>query len=162
MEPNMDLTLLLDLDNTLLDSSMDTFLPAYFQALSGFLRDKVEPETMLPVLLSGTRKMMANADPTHTLQEVFASEFFPKVGMAREELQPLFDQFYEEEFPTLRYLTNPRPEAIEMIDWALEQGIRLAIATNPLFPLAAIHHRMRWADLPPEEIPFLVVSAYER
>ena len=157
----MDLTLLLDLDNTLLDSSMDTFLPAYFQALSGFLRDKVEPETMLPVLLSGTRKMMANADPTHTLQEVFASEFFPKVGMAREELQPLFDQFYEEEFPTLRYLTNPRPEAIEMIDWALEQGIRLAIATNPLFPLAAIHHRMRWAGLPPEEIPFLVVSAYE-
>jgi FMN phosphatase YigB (HAD superfamily) len=161
IEPNMNLTLLLDLDNTLLDSSMDTFLPAYFQALSGFLKDRVEPELMLTALLSGTRKMMANVDPTRTLQEVFDSEFFPKVGMARDELQPFFDQFYEEVFPSLRYLTSPRPEAIEMIAWALEQGIRLAIATNPLFPMSAIHHRMRWAGLPPEEIPFSVVSAYE-
>jgi hypothetical protein len=37
----------------------------------------------------------------------------------------------------------------------------LAIATNPLFPLAAIHQRMHWAGLPPDEIPFSVVSAYE-
>ena len=37
----------------------------------------------------------------------------------------------------------------------------MAIATNPLFPLAAIHHRMRWAGLPYEKIPFSVVSAFE-
>jgi len=157
----MNLTLLLDLDNTLLDSSMDTFLPAYFQALSGFLQDRVEPELMLSALKSGTRKMMANTDPSRTLQQVFDAEFFPKVGIPREELQPRLDQFYDEIFPTLRTLTSPRPEAIELVAWALKQGAQLAIATNPLFPLAAIHHRMRWADLPPEEIPFSVVSAYE-
>ena len=48
-----------------------------------------------------------------------------------------------------------------MVKWALTQGIRLAVATNPLFPLAAIHHRMRWAGLSLEEWPFAVVSAYE-
>jgi len=56
---------------------------------------------------------------------------------------------------------DPRPEAVILVDWALAQGIRLAVATNPLFPLAAIHHRMRWAGLPPEQFPFVVVSAYE-
>jgi len=157
----MNLTLLLDLDDTLLDSNMDTFLPVYFQALSGFLKDEVEPEKMLPAFLSGTGKMMANEDPSRTLQQVFDAEFFPKVGIPRDELQPRIAQFYEEAFPALSYLTRPRPEAVEMVLWALEQGIRLAIATNPLFPVAAIHHRMRWAGLPPEDFPFLVVSAFE-
>ena len=157
----MNLTLLLDLDDTLLDSNMDTFIPAYFQALSGFLKEQVEPETMLSALMSGTRKMMASNDPSRTLQQVFDAEFFPKIGFAREELQPRIDRFYEDVFPTLSYLTSPRPEAVEMVKWALAQGIRLAVATNPLFPLAAIHHRMRWAGLPPEEWPFVVVSAYE-
>ena len=157
----MNLTLLLDLDNTLLDSNMDTFIPAYFQALSGFLKEQVEPEKMLSALMSGTRKMMGNSDPSHTLQQVFDAEFFPQIGFAREELQPRIDRFYEEVFPTLSYLPSPRPQAVEMVEWALEQSIRLAVATNPLFPLVAIHHRMRWAGLPPENWPFVVVSAYE-
>ncbi len=130
----MNLTLLLDLDNTLLDSSMDTFLPAYFQALSGFLKEQVEPETMLSALMSGTRKMMANNDPSRTLQQVFDAEFFPKVGFAREELQPHFDRFYEDVFPTLSYLTSPRPEAVEMVKWALAQGIRLGSGYQSAFP----------------------------
>src|SRR3990172_550271 len=81
-DPNMNLALLLDLDNTLLDSSMDTFLPAYFQALSDFLRERVEPELMVSALISGTRKMAANTDPALTLQQIFDADFFPKVGLA--------------------------------------------------------------------------------
>ena len=157
----MNLTLLLDLDDTLLDSDIDSFIPVYFKALSGFLEDLVEPELMLSALMSGTQKMMANNDPSHTLQQVFDAEFFPKLGISHEKLQSRIDQFYEEVFPTLSYLTSPRPDAIALVDWALAQGIRLAVATNPLFPMAAIHHRMRWAGLSPENVPFAVVSSYE-
>ena len=102
----MNLTLLLDLDDTLLDSNMNTFIPAYFQSLSGFLQERVDPERMLSALMSGTRKMMASDDPSRTLQQVFDAEFFPKIGIGREELQPRIDQFYEEVFPTLSYLTT--------------------------------------------------------
>ncbi len=160
-DANMNLTLLLDLDDTLLDSNMDAFIPSYFQAFSGFLKEDVEPQLMLSALLSGTRKMMANGDPSRTLQQVFDAEFFPELGIESNVLQPRIDQFYEEVFPTLSYLTKPRPEAVALVEWALAQGYRLAIATNPLFPLAAIHHRMCWAGLPPEKYHFMVVSAYE-
>lgn len=160
-EKGMNLTLLFDLDNTLLDTNMDAFIPAYFRALSDFLKDRVEPELMLSALMSGTNKMMASEDPARTLQQVFNAEFFPKIGLSRNELQPRIDQFYEEIFPTLNYLTSPWPEAVACVEWALAQGISLAVATNPLFPLAAIHHRMRWAGLPPEVYPFVTVSAYE-
>lgn len=157
----MTLTLLLDLDDTLLDTNLDVFIPAYFQALSDFLADRVKPDLMLSALMAGTRKMMANSDPSHTLRQIFDAEFFPKIGIERDVLQPRIDRFYEEVFPTLSYLTKPRPEAVRLVEWALAQGYRLAIATNPLFPLVAIHHRMRWAGLPPEHFSFKVVSAYE-
>jgi len=160
-DANMTLTLLLDLDDTLLDTNLDVFIPAYFQAFSDFLADRVKPDLMLSALMAGTRKMMANSDPSHTLRQIFDAEFFPKIGIEREVLQLRIDQFYEEVFPTLSYLTKPRPEAVKLVEWALAQGYCLAIATNPLFPLAAIHHRMRWAGLPPEHFSFKVVSAYE-
>lgn len=157
----MNLTLLLDLDDTLLDTNVDEFVPVYFQALSDFLKNWVEPELMLSALMSGTQKMMISENPARTLQQVFDAEFFPKFSIAQEELQSRLDKFYEDVFPTLSYLTRPRLEAVELVEWAFAQGIRLAVATNPVFPLAAIHHRLRWAGLPPEDYPFAVVSAYE-
>lgn len=160
-DANMTLTLLLDLDDTLLDTNTDAFIQAYFQAFSGFLAELVKPDLMLSALMAGTRKMMANNDPSLTLRQTFDAEFFPRVGVERDVLQPRIDRFYEEVFPALSHLTKTKPEAVEMVEWAFAQGYRLAIATNPLFPLAAIHHRMRWAGLPPERFPFGVVSAYE-
>ena len=160
-EKTMNLTLLLDLDDTLLDTNLNSFLPAYFQALAGFLADRVAPDSMLSALRSGTRKMMRNSDPSRTLQQVFDAEFFPLLGVECEDLQPQLDRFYDEAFPTLSHLTNPKPEAVELVQWAQAQGIHLAVATNPLFPLTAIHQRLRWAGLPPEVYSFEVVSAYE-
>jgi FMN phosphatase YigB (HAD superfamily) len=160
-ETTMNLTLLLDLDDTLLDTDLNAFLPAYFQALTGFMADRIAPDSMLSALMAGTRKMIANNDPSRTLQQVFDAEFFPLLSVDRNTYLPFFDQFYEEIFPTLQHLTNPKPEAVAMVEWAVTQEVRLAVATNPLFPLKAIHHRMRWAGLPPEIFPFEVVSAYE-
>lgn len=157
----MSLTLLLDLDDTLLDLNLDEFIPVYFEALSDFLEDFVRPQEMIAALMGGTKHMMSNVDPENTLQEKFDSVFFPKIGIAREELQPRLDLFYEEIFPSLSYITSPRPEAVAFVEWAFEQGYCLAISTNPIFPLKAIHHRMRWANLPPEHYPFKTVSSYE-
>ena len=157
----MPITLLLDLDDTLLNTNMDVFIPAYFKALSGALADMIAPEVMLPALMDGTKSMMVNLDPALTLREVFDAHFFPRLNIDRSILQPRIDRFYEEEFPKLGALTSPIPTAIRLVDWAFEEGLRVVIATNPLFPLKAIQHRMRWAGLPPEKYPFELVTSYE-
>ncbi len=157
----MPITLLLDLDDTLLNTNMDAFIPAYFQALSGALVDVVAPQVMLPALMEGTKAMLANRDPALTLQEVFDAHFFPRLNMDRPLLQERIDQFYDDVFPGLRSLTTPIPEAVRLVDWAFEQGHRVVIATNPLFPLKAVQHRLRWAGLPPEKYPFALVTSYE-
>jgi len=157
----MPITLLLDLDDTLLNTNMDAFIPAYFQALSAALANLVAPEVMLPALMKGTKAMLANLDPALILREVFDSHFFPMLNMDRSVLQGRIDQFYDDTFPKLGSLTTPIPEAVCLVDWAFEQGYRVVIATNPLFPLKAIQHRLRWAGLPPEKYPFALVTSYE-
>ena len=155
------LTLLLDLDDTLLDTNMDAFIPAYFQSLSAHLAARVAPEVMLPALVSGTRAMMASQDPSRTLREVFNEKFFPSLGMDGRELGALIEQFYDEVFPSLGALTGRRPEAAELVRWAFARGYRVAVATDPFFPLKATLHRLRFAGLAPESYDFALVSSYE-
>ncbi len=155
----MPLTLLLDLDDTLLDTNMGEFVPAYFQALSRHLNRWVRPEVMLSALMAGTQRMLANEDPAHTLQDVFENEFYPRLDIEKNQLRSAVEDFYDNVFHSLGAVTKQRAGARELIDWAFERGHRVAIATDPLFPRKAVYERIRWAGFEPER--FDLVSSFE-
>lgn len=152
-------TLLFDLDDTLLDTNMESFIPAYFQALSKHLLDRVSPDAMSRALVHGTKLMYENNDFTRTLQEVFETDFYPMLGVSKQDIIEAIEDFYDTIFPTIGGKTRQRPEAAPLIDWALSQGFRVAIATDPLFPRKATYHRMRWAGIDPEKVE--LISAFE-
>ena len=155
----MTLTLLLDLDDTLLDTNMGEFIPAYFQALAKHLNGRVKPDAMLPALMAGTNLMLASDDPTHTLQEVFEAEFYSRLGIPKAGLTFEIDDFYDRVFPALQSVTKRREGTSELVEEAFAKGYRVVIATDPLFPRKAIYHRIRWAGLEPER--FELISSFE-
>lgn len=155
----MTLTLLIDLDDTLLNTNQPVFIPAYFQALAKELAPQIEPENMIRALVAGTNLMNESDDFSHTLKEVFESAFLPSINIPREQLDPIVENFYDNIFPTLQKLTSQKPEAKPFVDWAFSQGFRIAIATDPLLPRKATYHRLRWAGFEPEQ--FEIVSSYE-
>lgn len=155
----MTLTLLLDLDDTLLNTNLEAFVPAYFQTLAKELGPYVAPDVMLRALLAGTNSMNISDDFSRTLEQVFEAEFYPRMNLGRSELDAPIENFYDNIFPTLSDLTTQKPEAKPFIDWALSRGFRVAIATDPLFPRAATYHRLRWAGFDPEQ--FELVSSFE-
>jgi FMN phosphatase YigB (HAD superfamily) len=157
----MSLILLLDLDDTCLGNSMETFLPAYLQALGEHIADIIPPEEMLPALLSSTQEMLENKRPDRTLKQVFDRAFYAKLGIDPENLTDLFESFYSEIFPSLKSLTQYRPEAVDMVETAFHRGYTVVIATNPLFPLTAILQRLEWAGLSPHQYPFSLIPSYE-
>lgn len=157
----MSLTLLVDLDDTLLVNSMRTFMPAYRQSLSRQLAPFVDPEPMLAALNRGTMKMILNTRPDCTLQEVFNASFFPDLKISPDVVRPAIQQFYNEVFPSLQPVTHPLPGAVAFIEEAFARGYRVAIATNPLFPRQAILHRLAWAGLPVDKYPFDLIPSYE-
>jgi FMN phosphatase YigB (HAD superfamily) len=151
----MSLTLLLDLDDTLLDTNLEAFVPAYFQALSNHLEPHVPPQAMLPALVNGLHRMNENEDPTRTLEEVFEEHFYPELGIPKDTMAEDLDEFYDRVFPALSGHTRVQPDAAALIEWALGRGFRVAIATDPFFPRKATHHRVRWAGLDPEKIELI-------
>ena len=151
----MSLTLLLDLDDTLLDTNLEEFVPAYFQALSQHMAGHVPPNTMLRAFINGLDLMNENENPTRTLQEVFEDYFYPNLGLSKEELSGVVEGFYDDVFPTLGDHTRIRPEAAAFIEWALSRGFRIAIATDPLMPRKATYHRVRWAGLDPDGLELI-------
>lgn len=157
----MTLTLLLDLDDTLLDLNTDTFATAYFKKLAGFLANRVNPGMLIDQLIAGTNAMLKNERPDLTLEEIFSNHFYPAIGIERAQLQPEIERFYDEVFSSLKEFSTPRPEAAELLDYALEKGWRIAVAANPLFPRKAVEQCLRWANLPPEKYPFDLIASIE-
>lgn len=157
----MSLTLLLDLDDTLLDNDIDRFLPVYLKALSKHLAARFPGDLLVRELLSATQQMILNTNPGLTLEEAFDRAFYPSLGTSKEAMREEIDTFYAQIFPSLQPLTSPRPEAVEMVKEAFRRGYRVVVATNPLFPTAAIQHRLAWAGLPVDEYPFALITTYE-
>jgi FMN phosphatase YigB (HAD superfamily) len=156
----MSLTVLLDLDNTLLLNDMARFLPAYLKKLSSYLSEW-PAEIVIQELLAGTRRMVEKKSPVHTLEEEFDAVFYPGLGVEKVYLADRIDRFYREGFPTLQGITSPRLEARDLVDFLFEKGWPVVIATNPLFPATAIEQRLKWAGLPIDRYPFSLVTSYE-
>lgn len=153
--------LLLDLDNTLLKNDMESFLPAYLQALGEHVAPLCSPKPFIHHLMRATDAMIADNHPTQTNAEAFNAAFFPAIGRTLQELEPLFDAFYAQRFPELRSLTRPDPAARPLLEWAFANGFQVAIATNPLFPRTAIEQRLEWAGVPVTDFPYDLVTSYE-
>ena len=155
---NLVRAVLFDLDGTLLDSRMESFLPSYFKALSAYVAHLISAERFIECLLQATQAMMDN-DGRASNAEVFAQAFYPKIGQPRESLEPVFERFYDQEYPKLGHLTRRKPEARRVVSSAFEMGRKVVIATNPLFPAKAIAIRMQWAGI--EGLPYSLVTSYE-
>jgi FMN phosphatase YigB (HAD superfamily) len=153
--------LLLDLDNTLLENHMETFIPAYLSALGRHMAGRFEPEVFIDHLMRATDAMVSDTHPGRTNKEAFDAVFFPAIGHSPQELEPMFEDFYAHQFPSLRSVTRPNPAARPLITWAFAQGLQVVIATNPLFPLTAVEQRLEWGGVPVSEFPYDLVTSYE-
>lgn len=154
-------TLLLDLDDTLIDNEIGEFLPVYLKRLGEHLASHAAPDELVTALLGATQAMIQNNRPDRTLKETFDAQFFPSLGINEKAVRADIKDFYANIFPSLRSLTQPRPEAIDLVEYAIDCGYQVVIATNPLFPRSAILQRLEWANLSPEKYPFALITSYE-
>lgn len=157
----MTLTLLIDLDDTLLPHSEDKFLPVYLDRLSRYLSRLAPPEQVKNALFSATYQAVENTKSVVTIKQSFDEHFYPPLNTSAAEMAPVLEDFYTNIYPGLSPISTPDPTVIRFIDKSIEKGYRLVVATNPIFPKAATYERLRWAGLPPEKYPFEIITTYE-
>lgn len=157
----MTRTLLLDLDDILLINDVDEFLPHYLRLFAKKVAGIVDPDLFVRSLLEGTQAMVDNLRPDKTLQEVFNHTFFSRVQVDEGTFRQVADRFYHEDFQQLSTMTKPAPGAQALIVQSVQQGDRIAVTTNPLFPRTAIEQRLSWAGLSHARFPFALITSYE-
>ncbi|KHF40167.1 HAD family hydrolase [Halalkalibacter okhensis] len=151
--------ILFDLDGTLLPMDTHQFINHYIKELAPRVGHIVEPKKFVQALMAGTEAMIKNVEPAKTNEQVFEETFLAMTSLKRDEIWPTLDEFYDTVFPTFSHMTTPSKKAKEVVEEAVKQGFRVAIATNPVFPKVAIDHRLNWAGI--DDLPFELVTVYE-
>lgn len=152
-------TILFDLDGTLLPMDQDEFVKYYFGLLARKLAPLgYDPKELPGNIWAGTAAMVKN-DGSCTNEEAFWKKFstFYTADVRRDE--PVFREFYENEFSGAKASCGFNPKAAETIHFLKEKGYRLILATNPIFPAVATENRIRWAGLEPSD--FELYTTYE-
>ncbi len=152
---------LIDLDGTLLDNDIQSFLRAYLGRLGQSMASVAPADQFIPLLMRATQAMLDNDDPARSLQSAFADNFYPSLGVAESELRPQLEDFYRTVFPEFRSLTHPRPDAGALVQGALDAGMQVVVATGPLFPRTAIEQRLDWAGIPVSRFAYSLLTSYE-
>lgn len=152
-------TVLFDLDGTLLPMDQDIFIKAYFGGLVNHLAPHgYTPDTLIQSIWAGTAAMVGN-DGSRTNEEAFWESFVRFFGPDVRKDEPLLEEFYRTDFQHVQQVCGCEPKAKALIDTLKAAGVRIILATNPLFPAIATHSRIRWAGLQPED--FALVTTYE-
>lgn len=152
-------TVFFDLDGTLLPMEQEAFVKAYLGRMAKKMAPHgYDPEKLTKTIWKGTGAMVMN-DGTVLNETVFWNVFDAYFGENSRKDEPLFEEFYRNEFQEVRHNCGFDPRAKDAIREIKAMGLRTVLATNPLFPAIATRSRVRWAGLQPED--FELITTYE-
>ena len=147
-----------DLDGTLLPMDMKVFVEEYMRLLAQFgARRGMDPEKLIRGVWEGIGMMHSN-DGERQNDHVFWEAFTAVCPMSTGDREAL-DEFYRTDFQLVRKVCGFAPEAAGTVGEIKRLGLRVALATNPVFPREATLSRIRWAGVDPEE--FELITTYE-
>ena len=152
-------TVWFDLDGTLLPMDQDEFTKGYF----GLLVQKMapygyEPKQLIDTVWAGTAAMVKN-DGSQTNEAAFWQTFAQVYGEQALADKDLFEEFYVKEFQEAKVFCGFNPNAAETVRACKAMGLRVVLATNPIFPAVATESRIRWTGLEPSD--FELYTTYE-
>ncbi len=153
--PRSYTTVFFDLDGTLLPIDTHEFMEQYFASLGKFAAENgLEPEICLHAVMDGV-KAMAKNDGTATNHDVFWKTFAKATGFDAAEMIELFTRYYAGPFCQIGEGVRPNEHSARAVNVLKKKGYRVAVTTMPMFPLEAVHERIRWAGLDPSDFEFI-------
>lgn len=153
--------ILFDLDGTLLNIDMDYFLKQYFKKMTVMAQGfgVKNYEQLARQVWESTEVMIADSNPDTNNEDAFMHHFLNSGWFTEEDkIREFFDLFYEEGFPQLKAYCEPFQGIPEMMEKVVKEH-KVVIATNAVFPMKALKHRIDWANL--GHLDFELITSYE-
>ena len=147
-------TILFDLDGTLLKCSQEAFVRVYFSEIKKVFVDLgMDGDLAITAVWAGTKAMLTN-DGTELNSVKFWRMFAECLQLSDTDIvdiEAVCDRFYTNDFNKLKELMEPTDIPGRLINELNRKGYKLVLATNPVFPECAVHSRLFWIGLKPED-----------
>ncbi|MDR0426048.1 MAG: HAD family hydrolase [Clostridiales bacterium] len=154
--------MIFDLDGTLLPMDHMRFGTMYFESVRALFDGDPRVDggrLFMDGLKAGIIAMKKN-DGSQTNRAAYHRAFVEKTGYDGAYVEDKMERYYLSAFKALKISTHPDPNIAAAVRLLKEAGIKLALATDPLFPLSAVVERIGWADLKPSD--FLHIPTYDK
>ena len=150
---------LFDLDGTLIPFDQEEFIKEYFKELVyKMVPLGCDKDLLVKAIWMGTDAMLSN-DGSKTNKEAFFEVFGTVMNKKLEDIEPLFNEFYLNEFDRVKSVLKYKADRREFIKALKEKGVNIVLATNPLFPKEAVETRLSWIGLKGSD--FSYITTYE-
>ena len=147
---------LFDLDGTLVQIPNDVFEKHLFMGYAQIgAANGYDPKVFTGAVMKGYHAMVENqSDKTNdkVFYDVFSTIITDKNF---EECEAMFDKYYRTNFNDLQSLNTIKLDLKQKLGELRAKGIKLALATNPMFPLSAIETRLNWVGLTASDFDFI-------
>jgi FMN phosphatase YigB (HAD superfamily) len=137
---------LFDLDNTFILFDERQFFKAYMPRLATVFSDIIPVERFRDKIIESTQTLIAN-DGSVSNMEAFMRPFSEGIDATRDEIEGRFARFYETEFDKFQVLVERVEAGSEVVKTLKRNGLKVAIASNPVWPLQVQEMRLAWAGL---------------
>lgn len=151
--------ILFDLDGTLLPMNEEEFTKGYFKLLCKKMANYgYNPDDLVKAVWAGTKEMIKN-DGKNTNEEVFWKVFSTIYGEEKLKDKNLIDTFYLNEFKDTIDFCKQNIYARQIIDFIKNKGVKIILASNPVFPRDGMITRLGFIGL--NEDDFDYITSYE-
>lgn len=147
---------LFDLDGTLLDLDGDAFLEDYIDKLADFLHPWVNKDDFRAALWSAAVGALASEHPGRTNQEVLTESLSETLAIDAGTLRRRIEKFNATQAPQVLPGGHPRPGARRAVQAARAMGLKIAVATTPIYGLPVVMERLARAGV--ADIPWDVIA----
>ncbi len=137
---------LFDLDNTLIRFDELTLAQNYMPRISRVFSDIMPQDALMDRLLLSTKMLMMNNGEVSNAEH-FMRFFAQGCEGQKTELWGRFIRFYETEFDEFQSLMTVIPGVREILSRLQKTGVKLVVASNPIWPEIVQMKRLSWAGL---------------
>jgi FMN phosphatase YigB (HAD superfamily) len=137
---------LLDLDNTMVLYDEPTFYQRYFVRICRAFADIFPPDEFQARVLRATMALLHNTGEVSN-RHFFLQRFLHGQSDREDEIWRRFLDFYDTEYDRIE-VEPTVPLGLDHVLGALqERGLKLVVASNPIFPLTVQRKRMAWGGV---------------
>jgi FMN phosphatase YigB (HAD superfamily) len=148
-----------DLDGTLVDVKMNDFISSYIEGLACHFTDIARRYTVSSALREAMLVLLSGADGFDSNEKLFFAVLRQRLEIEPDLFFRRLESYCADGLAALRPLIRPLPLARQILDVCRARGLRMVVATNPIFPRPIIDARLAWGGF--ADFPFDLVTSIE-